>query len=130
MARIVAMTSGSHPEQNRADLFASLRRREEFLSTCSRILAESLDYQRTLDAVARLAVPDIADSCRIDLLDEAGTLVPAAAEHRDPRVAQLEVRSTIRTPLSAHGRILGTLTLSTAGERQLTPDHRAQVEKV
>jgi hypothetical protein len=48
---------------------------ERFLGDASRILAESLDYERTLRTVARLAVPEIADWCVIDLLRHDGTLL-------------------------------------------------------
>jgi signal transduction histidine kinase len=58
--------------------------RERFLGEASRVLAESLDYERTLRTVARLAVPEIADWCIIDLLRDDGTLVRVATEHRDP----------------------------------------------
>jgi PAS domain S-box-containing protein len=58
-----------------------------FLSTASQELARSLDYHDTLRAVARLAVPEIADWCAVDVLvgDE---LERVAVEHVDPdRVA-------------------------------------------
>jgi signal transduction histidine kinase len=58
-------------------------RRDRFLGEASRILSESLDYQETLRSIARLAVPEIADLCIIDLVQEAGTLVRVATEHRD-----------------------------------------------
>jgi signal transduction histidine kinase len=57
--------------------------RQRFLSEASRILAESLDYTATLATVARLAVPDIADWCVVDLVQEGGT-ARVAIEHRDP----------------------------------------------
>src|SRR5688500_15508858 len=63
--------------------------RERFLGEASRILSESLDYERTLSTVARLAVPEIADWCIIDLLRHDGTLVRVATEHRDPNREQL-----------------------------------------
>lgn len=49
------------------------RKREEqgakLLSEASRVLASTLDYERTLQAVARLAVGDLADWCAVDLVD-------------------------------------------------------------
>jgi len=58
-----------------------------FLARASHELARSLDYQQTLGAVARLAVPAIADWCAVDVL--AGEeLERVAVEHVDPaRVA-------------------------------------------
>ena len=64
-------------------------RRDRFLSEASRILAESLDYQETLRSIACLAVPEIADLCVIDLVQDGGTLVRVATEHRDAARAGL-----------------------------------------
>ena len=46
--------------------------RARFLARASQILGSSLDYQRTLRNVANLAVPEIADWCAVDLIDEQG----------------------------------------------------------
>jgi PAS domain S-box-containing protein len=64
-------------------------RRSAFLAEASRLLAASLDPEATLDQVAALAVPALADWCGVDLVDEAtGALVQAAVAHSDPaRVA-------------------------------------------
>jgi two-component system, cell cycle sensor histidine kinase and response regulator CckA len=62
------------------------RRRDghaSFMAEASRILASSLDYERTLRNVAELAVPEVADWCAIDLL-ENGELHRVAVEHKDP----------------------------------------------
>ena len=58
--------------------------RLRFLGEASRLLAESIDYEATLKTVARLAVPDIADWCVVDLLQPDGALARVAVEHRDP----------------------------------------------
>ena len=64
------------------------RRREEaardFLAEVSRILASSLDYAETLRSVARLAVPDMADWCAVDVVDAHGRIHRVAVEHPDP----------------------------------------------
>jgi signal transduction histidine kinase len=64
-------------------------RRDRFLGEASRILAESLDHQETLRNIVRLAVPEIADLCIIDLVQDGGTLVRVASEHRDAARAGL-----------------------------------------
>ena len=67
------------------------RRRDghaSFMAEASRILASSLDYERTLRNVAELAVPDVADWCAIDLL-ENGQLRRVAVEHTDPEKVAL-----------------------------------------
>jgi hypothetical protein len=67
-------------------------RRQRFLAEASRILAESMDYEATLRTVARLAVPDIADWCVVDLLQSDGSLARVAIEHRDPVRRSLALR--------------------------------------
>ncbi len=58
-----------------------------FLAEASHVLAASLDYQETLRAVARLAVPEVADWCAVDVV-AGGTVQRLAVEHVDPtRVA-------------------------------------------
>ena len=46
-------------------------RGQRFLAEASRVLAGSLDYEETLRAVARLAVPRMADWCAVDLARRA-----------------------------------------------------------
>ena len=63
-----------------------------FLAEASRILAESLDYEETLQTAAQLAVPAIADWCSIDLCDDAQQrrrIVHVASAHGDPDRQQL-----------------------------------------
>jgi len=60
------------------------RRRLELLSEASGVLASSLDYPTTLATVARLATPELADWCVVDLLAEDGTLHRLATAHADP----------------------------------------------
>jgi signal transduction histidine kinase len=68
---------------------AATERRQRFLAESSRALAQSLDYAQTLQTVAHLAVPDIADWCTVDIVSEDSTLKRVATEHRDPQRAEL-----------------------------------------
>jgi PAS domain S-box-containing protein len=43
--------------------------RARFLAEASRVLSASFDYQTTLARLARLAVPDLADFCVVDVID-------------------------------------------------------------
>ena len=54
-----------------------------FLASASEELASSLDYEQTLAAVARLAVPVLADWCAVQVLQD-GRLRTLAATHVDP----------------------------------------------
>jgi serine phosphatase RsbU (regulator of sigma subunit) len=63
--------------------------RESFLARASQTLMSSLDHEETLRHVAWLAVPDLADWCAVDLLDEQDERQLVAVAHRDPGKAEL-----------------------------------------
>ena len=58
--------------------------RQRFLAEASAVLASTLDYERTLTHVARLAVPSLADWCAVDLLTDDGGLERVVLAHADP----------------------------------------------
>jgi PAS domain S-box-containing protein len=58
--------------------------RTAFLSRAAELLDSSLDYRTTLQALARLAVPQIADWCSISMINEHGEIYRQAVAHRDP----------------------------------------------
>lgn len=60
------------------------RQRLQFLAAASQRLADSLDYDRTLAAVARLVVPRLADYCLVDVVEEDGTIRRVTVAHADP----------------------------------------------
>lgn len=60
------------------------RQRMTFLAEASAVLGASLDYETTLKNLAQLAVPDFADWCRIDLVDEQGEVNMVSVAHIDP----------------------------------------------
>jgi GAF domain-containing protein len=59
-------------------------RRQQFLAEAGELLASTLDYAQTLQHVAGLLVPALADWCAIDLVDEQGRLERVALHHADP----------------------------------------------
>jgi PAS domain S-box-containing protein len=63
--------------------------RARFLADAATVLASSLDYETTLQQVAELAIPSMADGCVVELGDQDGTLVPVAVAHRHPEKAAL-----------------------------------------
>src|SRR3954467_6616503 len=60
-----------------------------FLAQASGLLAASLDYEHTLSEVARLAVPDVADWCAIDIVQPDGTTRQVTSVHPDPAAEAL-----------------------------------------
>src|SRR4051794_33500012 len=61
---------------------------QRLLAEAGSVLASSLDYERTLQQVAELAVPGLADWCAVGLPDGRGYIRTVAVAHVDPeRVA-------------------------------------------
>src|SRR4051794_35761466 len=60
-----------------------------FLAQASEVLAGSLDYEQTLADVARLAVPDVADWCAVDVVQDDGSLRQITSTHTDPEQERL-----------------------------------------
>lgn len=58
--------------------------RVHFLVRASDVLSSSLDLRQTLRSLARVSVPQLADSCLVYLLDRQGAPSIVVAEHRDP----------------------------------------------
>lgn len=56
----------------------------KFLSDVSKILSSSLDYQTTLQHIAELSVPHIADWCGVDIKTDGG-IQQLAVAHIDPK---------------------------------------------
>jgi PAS domain S-box-containing protein len=81
-----ALTTAELYEEQTAQRNAAeyARRQAAFLADATAILSQSLDYEQTLSAVARLAVPEIADWCAVDIIDPAGKLQRLAVAHADP----------------------------------------------
>ncbi|MDX6682623.1 MAG: hypothetical protein QOG94_2662 [Solirubrobacteraceae bacterium] len=95
--------------------------RSRFLAEASRQLASSLDYAQTLRNVGWAAVPQIADWCGVDLVDERGRRERVVAAHRDPDKLVLaerlhEFEPERLDPEQGIGRIVRT------GESQLYPE--------
>ena len=62
---------------------------QEFLADVSVELSTSLDYETTLQRVAKLVVPRFADWCAVDVLDGQGAVERLAVEHLDPEKVAL-----------------------------------------
>jgi signal transduction histidine kinase len=59
-------------------------RRTAFLGTAGQELAASLDAQQTINTLARLIVPNLAEMSVIDTVENDGSLQRAAVAHRNP----------------------------------------------
>jgi PAS domain S-box-containing protein len=69
-----------------------------FLARAADLLGSSLDYEKTLAAVANLAVPYVADWCAIDMLGDGGRLKRLAVAHADPSKVAMATQMHERYP--------------------------------
>ena len=69
--------------------------RQRFLAEAGQLLASSLDYQQTLERIARMLVPRLADWCGIEVLDESDEPQQVAVAHADP--AKVEMAHELRS---------------------------------
>jgi signal transduction histidine kinase len=77
-----------------------------FLAKAGAILAASLDYETTFQAIARLVVPILGDNCVVDVLERDGSIRRVAEASADPAKEQLLRRlrafqSTQHSPVHA-----------------------------
>ena len=101
-------------------------RRARFLAEVSRVLSSSLDHATTLRQIARLAVPEFADGCSVDLLTADGTTQRLAMTHRDPRKEALGWELWRRYPPRPHHPVQRTLREGKA--RLFAPTDDAELE--
>jgi signal transduction histidine kinase len=59
------------------------------LAVVSRVLASSLDYETTLVAMARLALPYLGSWCVVDVCEDGGTMRRLAVLHHEPAMQAL-----------------------------------------
>jgi PAS domain S-box-containing protein len=97
-----------------------------FLAQASGLLAASLDYERTLSQVARLAVPDVADWCAIDVVQRDGTTRQVTSVHPDPNMEALLLELRRRYRAEKRGSE-GTAHVIATGEPELARDVTGQV---
>ena len=93
-------------------LVEELQRRldeHELLASATATLTSSLDYVETLERLARLAVPRLADLCIVDVASDTRKIRRVAVVHRDPAREELAERLQAFAPDPARsplGRVL------------------------
>jgi PAS domain S-box-containing protein len=94
-----------------------------FLARASELLVASLDWDKTVAAIASLAVPELAGYLVVDLLDDDGVLSHAVVAHADPELTELVAESRLKYPptLPTHPVQIAIRT----GETQFIPDLQA-----
>jgi PAS domain S-box-containing protein len=117
-------------------------RAEAFLSAASRLLAESLEWEPTLKAVARLATQEWADYCLLDVLGADSALQRLALFAREPgRQALLDQAlpypprpdsDTVMTRALREGRamLVPDITPEWLDRHARSPEHRRLMEEL
>jgi PAS domain S-box-containing protein len=115
----------ANPALPRAIRYAIERQRTEeaqrLLAEASALLAASLDYETTLDRVAHLAVPDLADWCAVHMLEADGMIHRLALAHVDPFKAALVGERADRYPFDPNAQHIVPQVLRT-GQPELYPE--------
>lgn len=95
-------------QQARAEAEAA-ERRAEYLAQAATFLASSLDYRATLQGVAHMAVPQVADWASIDMLQEDGSVRRLVLVHQNPEVSSQALELTNRHQPSPAGPLWQSL---------------------
>jgi two-component system cell cycle sensor histidine kinase/response regulator CckA len=107
------------------DEIVALERRLSFFAEAYRVLASSLDYERTLRDLARISVPACADWCLIHLVNDQGDAQFIAGAHRDATrdllVRALGEYDAKRLPFGQPAAWSGLLTVTEAELERLAP---------
>jgi PAS domain S-box-containing protein len=101
------------------------QRRTALLAEASRVLSSSFDYQTTLAALVRLAVPTLADYCALDILVGDDSFERIGEAHVDPTKSMLlrEVATFPRSALTAsHPLIRVMSTGQPVLQAEITPE--------
>jgi PAS domain S-box-containing protein len=93
---------------------------QQFLVEAGAVLGSSLDYRSTLAALAKLAVPRIADWARVDIFED-DKLRTIAVEHVDPQKVEVALELARRYPEAADAPQGPPLVLRT-GESELAAE--------
>jgi PAS domain S-box-containing protein len=105
---------------------AQAEQNARFLAESSQVLASSLDYETTLQTVARLAVAQIADWCAVDVLEADGSLKHVALAHQDPR--KVSLAQTMRRRYPEQSDLVSHDVIDNGGSRMFRQITQAQLE--
>jgi len=108
------------------------RERIGVLAEASSQLAASLDYRETLQTVARLAVPTLADWCFVEVREEDGPIQLLACAHTDPAKVDFAFDILRRYPIDPDNAF-GTAAVLRTGQPEfmgpITPEMARMVAK-
>jgi PAS domain S-box-containing protein len=91
-----------------------------YIAQTSSILATSLDYEKTLEQIAKISLPQLADWCLVEILNEDGSIRRLPIAHADSSKAewarQLQQYAPVTKDANPIARVLRT------GQAELIPE--------
>jgi PAS domain S-box-containing protein len=105
------------------DITERLRRERanSLLADAGRVLTESLDFRTTLNTVARLVTPALADWCSVVVRNDEGALETLAVAHADPEKVRWAREIAERYPIEP-GAPTGVPNVVRTGRSELYPE--------
>ncbi|MGI5835608.1 MAG: PAS domain S-box protein [Chloroflexota bacterium] len=97
-------------------------KRLQFAAEVSATLASSLDYETTTAQIARLAVPDLADCCIVDVVGENGPLQLLTLAHRNPEKEKWAREIRRNFSIDPGSSAVGPANVIQTGQPELYPD--------
>ena len=145
-ARSVLQRELESRQENLELLAAEMRDRKQqaaFLSEASKLLGASLELEVTLQRLAKLVVPTLADFCIVDLLREDHRIDRVAIAHADPSQESLLVelqrrfppdwsspQPAVRVLHSGKAELLTEVTYSVLEEHARSPEHADLMRRI
>jgi PAS domain S-box-containing protein len=96
-----------------------VRRRLALLAAAGPSLSASLDYEETLEGITRLLVPELADWCLLDIVEDDGSVNQLAAAHAEEEKEDLLRRLREHRQFGDHG---STSEVLRTGQSVLLPE--------
>jgi PAS domain S-box-containing protein len=101
-----------------------LKRKEQdqrLLAEASELISSSLDYATTLNSVARMVVPYLADWCSVHIIGQDETVEQLAVGHADPDKVALALELSQKYPPDPHSSF-GIYQVVRSGKAALFPE--------
>lgn len=118
---MVAITHDITEHKRREEALRASEERIRFTAEVSKVLSSSLDYETTLNNLARLIVPRFADWFVVDMLDQQGSIEAITLVHTDPAKVQWAKKLREIYPIDLEAPI-GTPQVIRTGKSELYPD--------
>jgi PAS domain S-box-containing protein len=119
VARAAPLTADAMPDGPRVWLFRDVTEAERaahsarLLAKAADLLGRTLDYEVLAASLARLAVPDLADWCSVDIIGDDGAFHRVGAAHLDEAGAALLVELDRLFPIrAAEGHLRGQVVVT------------------